>query len=409
MKIRDGYKLTEVGVIPIEWGFSPLGDVAFVNKSSLGSLTDPAMVIDYIDIESVKTGKIEKFATMTFASAPSRARRIVSESDILLSTVRPYLRAIAFVDITTPHMTVCSTGFATISSYGLVPRYAYQFILSDIFIKQLEEKMVGSNYPAVNSSDVSNAVIAIPPLPEQQKIADILSTVDEHIGETEELIEKTKTLKQGMMQRLLTKGIGHTEFKETEIGRIPATWRIGCMGESIKLLSGYPFSSEYFNDAEEGIRIVRIRDINNPSTATYFSGTFDENFLLSDGDCIIGMDGDFNICKWQGGPALLNQRLCKVIEIPSGPTVDFVYHVMGKILSGIQAQTAATTVKHLSVKDINKALFPLPPLSEQRIIADILTTVDSQIDVYQTKLDAINRLKSGLMQQLLTGRIRVKV
>ena len=67
----------------------------------------------------------------------------------------------------------------------------------------------------------SNLPIPLPPLSEQQKIADILTTVDDHISETEALIEKTKVLKQGLMQQLLTKGIGHTEFKDTEIGRIP--------------------------------------------------------------------------------------------------------------------------------------------------------------------------------------------
>jgi len=254
-----------------------------------------------------------------------------------------------------------------------------------------------------------NISVAIPPLPEQCAIADILSTVDERIDQTEALIEKTQLLKRGLMQRLLTRGIGHTEFKTTVHGEIPVEWEVVKLGEILTILSGCPFASEYFNEENKGIRLVRIRDVNSGTSNTFYDGPYEEQYVLENGDFIIGMDGDFKILRWKSGPAVLNQRLCKISEKTGKTSLEYIFHCMNPILQNIHDQTAATTVKHLSTKDIIKADIYLPPLFEQRVIADILTSVDDLIDDYQAELAHLNFLKKGLMQQLLTGRTRVPI
>src|SRR5699024_990192 len=104
--------------------------------------------------------------------------------------------------------------------------------------------MTGSNYPAVKVNNLKHYTFSLPPLMEQQKIAAILSSVDEAIEKTEQIIEQTERVKKGLMQELLTKGIGHTEFQDSTIGKIPKEWSIKSLSEVLKVQGGYALKSK---------------------------------------------------------------------------------------------------------------------------------------------------------------------
>lgn len=198
------YRDTEIGRIPKGWEVKRLVEVSDINPESLSSKTDPNSVLKYIDIESVTTGKINGTKEFCFAEAPSRARRIVVYNDVIISTVRPYLKAFAIVKTDEDNM-ICSTGFAVIRAINNNnPEFLFQYTLSDCFINQLSNKMVGSNYPAVNASDVKESLIAVPPINEQKRIAQVLSEFDIQINELEDKKEKLCILKSGLMDKLLT-------------------------------------------------------------------------------------------------------------------------------------------------------------------------------------------------------------
>ncbi|WP_376751755.1 restriction endonuclease subunit S [Stutzerimonas nitrititolerans] len=143
------------------------------------------------------------------------------------------------------------------------------------------------------------------------------------------------------------------------------------------ILSGFAFKSENFNDRGEGLPLVRIRDVVPGVSDTYYSGEYSSEFLLSDGDLLIGMDGDFNRARWSGGRALLNQRVCKITAKCESLDQGYLYHFLPKALDKIHAETPAVTVKHLSVKGIRAIEIPLPPLPEQKRIAAILDKADT--------------------------------
>jgi len=145
----------------------------------------------------------------------------------------------------------------------------------------------------------------------------------------------------------------------------------------VDILSGFAFKSENFNDRGEGLPLVRIRDVVPGVSDTYYSGEYSSEFLLSDGDLLIGMDGDFNRARWNGGQALLNQRVCKVTAKGESLDQGYLYHFLPKALDKIHAETPAVTVKHLSVKGIRAIEIPLPPLPEQKRIAAILDKADA--------------------------------
>ncbi|MDO9268331.1 MAG: restriction endonuclease subunit S [Methylobacter sp.] len=154
------------------------------------------------------------------------------------------------------------------------------------------------------------------------------------------------------------------------------SWPVADLGSHVEILSGFAFKSDLFNN-KDGLPLVRIRDVVGGISNTYYSGEHSEDYVINNGDLLIGMDGDFNREKWQGGKALLNQRVCKIAADQKTLSQEYLYHFLPKQLKSINESTPAVTVKHLSVKDIKNIKIPLPPLPEQQRIAAILDKADS--------------------------------
>lgn len=148
-------------------------------------------------------------------------------------------------------------------------------------------------------------------------------------------------------------------------------WPMVRLGDVCEILNGFAFSSKKFG-AEGDMPIIRIRDVVSGTTSTYYSGDWDEKYLIQAGEILVGMDGDFNYARWNSAPALLNQRVCKVSADEQHITDAYLFHVLQFPLRDIWEKTAFVTVKHLSAKRLAEALIPLPPLEEQRRIAAIL-------------------------------------
>lgn len=164
--------------------------------------------------------------------------------------------------------------------------------------------------------------------------------------------------------------------------------------EILSLDFGFAFDSKKFNETGSGLPLARIRDVVRGKTLTYYDGPYDEKHLISNGDYLIGMDGEFNIAKWNGGKALLNQRVCRLGEASSQAHLPYVARYLESALKEVEARTPFVTVKHLSARALRDMRVPLPPLSEQRRIASILDKVDA-IRIKRRKaimhLDAISQ------------------
>lgn len=177
-----------LGEIPEHWEVKKLKYISTVNDESLSENYSEDFEINYIDIGSVTTGSINKYENMMYSTAPSRAKRIVKNGDILVSTVRTYLKAIAPISLKEDNFIV-STGFAVIRSKNkIISDFMKYGLLSNYFIDLVEASSVGISYPAINASDLITFKIAIPPLQEQQQIANYL---DEKTSKIDILIEKS--------------------------------------------------------------------------------------------------------------------------------------------------------------------------------------------------------------------------
>jgi type I restriction enzyme, S subunit len=143
-----------------------------------------------------------------------------------------------------------------------------------------------------------------------------------------------------------------------------------------EILNGYAFEADSFNTESSGLPVVRIRDVVPGRSETFYSGPYPEEYLIGDGDLLVGMDGEFNLGIWQGGQALLNQRVCKVTA--KGSLIDghFLKHRLSILLKDVEANTPYVTVKHLSSEKLKREVIDLPPLPEQQRIAAILEAAD---------------------------------
>lgn len=148
------------------------------------------------------------------------------------------------------------------------------------------------------------------------------------------------------------------------------------LGDHAKFLSGFAFKSKLFNGDGEGVPVIRIRDVVRGHSETFYSGEFDSKYLVQPGEFLVGMDGEFNLAKWRAEPALLNQRVCKIAELSDDLDRDYLSRCLRVVLKEIEDETPFVTVKHLSVKKLNEAQIPLPPLDEQKRIAAILDAAD---------------------------------
>jgi len=148
------------------------------------------------------------------------------------------------------------------------------------------------------------------------------------------------------------------------------------LGEHATFFSGFAFEASRFNTEGKGLPVVRIRDVMRGHSETFYDGPFDSRFVVESGDYLIGMDGEFNLARWGGGRALLNQRVAKIASVSPSVDRDFLFRFLVPELKRIEAVTPSVTVKHLSTKVLAQMTIPLPPLDEQRRIVRVLDSAD---------------------------------
>lgn len=153
---------------------------------------------------------------------------------------------------------------------------------------------------------------------------------------------------------------------------------------------GFPFDSAKFSTSE-GMPLIRIRDVVRGYSETFTTEEYKKEYVVNKDDLLIGMDGEFNIAKWGETPALLNQRVCRLIPTPEVDK-NYLFYFMPNALKRIEEKTPFVTVKHLSAKELNKVKVPLPPLEEQRRIAAVLDKVSELIAKRQAQLDKLDLL-----------------
>ncbi len=277
----------------------------------------------------------------------------------------------------------------------------------------------GTTVKMLDMKDIGRISFAIPPLPEQKKIASILTSVDEVIENTQKQIAKLQDLKKATMNELLTKGIGHTEFKDSELGRIPKSWRVLELNECVDRIVDCEHktapeveNSNYFVVSTNAVRDGQLieSDLYNTSEDAYTQWT--TRAIPSAGDVMFTREAPAgeSCCVPKNKNVCLGQRMVLLkpnIKILDGEFLNYFF-CSERGRNSVYQMSLGTTVSRINMADISKLYIPLPTLSEQSHVARIINEVDIKITMNKSKKEKFGFLKKSLMQDLLTGKVRVE-
>ncbi|WP_291063171.1 MULTISPECIES: restriction endonuclease subunit S [unclassified Empedobacter] len=392
--VKQGYKQTEIGVIPEVWDYGVFSNFVKLRHGfqflehhfsssgvpviKIGTLKDSGG-IDVNKFTFVSEDIFEKFKSIQ-----------LFKGDVVMALTGATLGKVSKVDYNERCLQNYRVGLFN-GKEGVDNNFIYHILQSFLVQKTVKELVNSGAQPNLGKADFDKIIIPLPPLAEQEAIAKALSDADAWIESLEQLIAKKRLIKQGAMQTLLTP---------------QEDWEVKKLGDYVKFQTGFPFSSEFFNTKMIGERLIKNRDLRSDDSIFYYSGEFKKDFIVNNEDLLIGMDGDFEPVLWKKGKALLNQRVGRVLKLKEISIQYLAYSLIDK-LKEIEESTGSTTVKHLSHSDIENLEYKIPSLSEQERIATILSDMDAEIEALEQKLAKAKQIKQGLMQKLLTGRIRL--
>lgn len=382
-RVPPGYKQTDVGVIPEDWEVAAVGDVATFMSGALISTASLHRRSSEFPVPVFGGNGIAGYTSGALVLAPT----------VVIGRVGQKCGSV-----------YRTNGPAWITDNALYPRRIHRPIEIDFLALALEAARLNevrnrNDLPLITQSILRDVLIALPPeTSEQRAIAAALLDVDALISSLDRLISKKRAVKTAAMQQLLT--------GKQRLPGFSGEWETVRIGAYLRFQVGAPFSSSYFNQSEEGIRLVKNRDLKADDQVFFYNGPFGNEFVVRDGDVLIGMDGDFIPCLWRKGPALLNQRVGRILPTSQiSPT--FAYYALEGPLRDIEEKTSSTTVKHLSHGDVANIEMSLPLFAEQTAIAGVLSDMDAEIGALEARREKTRRVKQGMMQELLTGRTRL--
>ncbi len=283
------------------------------------------------------------------------------------------------------------------------------------FVENLSQRSGGQT--GVDLEKLREYPFPLPPLEEQRKIVQILKTVDDKIEVIKHQIIETQELKKGLMQLLLTKGIGHTEFKDSSLGMIPESWKVEKLGKVAKSFAGGTPKRGVNGYYGGSIPWIKSGEVNNNSIKgaeehiTELALKESSAKLIEANSILIAMygatAGKIGMLKVS---ACSNQAVLAVSSKTSGIITNlFLYHYLKKSTVELLNLCQGSGQPNLSKGIVDNLQIPLPQIPEQQKISQILNSVDDKLEVLLEKKTYYQELKQGLMQQLLKGKIRVQV
>lgn len=396
-EISVGYKQTEIGVIPEDWDVKKIEDITSIDPDNLGSNTNPNYSFKYIALEDVNVGILKNYSEKVFCTAPSRARRKIKKGDVLFGTVRPNLKSHLFFNEDGGNW-ICSTGFAVVRCREDVssPIYIFEHFLAHTINHQIDALLTGSNYPAVNSREVKNLMIQVPGYLEQSIIATVLSDTEKLIEKLEKLIEKKKNIRLGAMQELLT--------GKRRLPGFSGEWWIKTIEETTECLDNLrvPLNENQRSKMQGDIPYCGANGVLD----------YVNNYVIDDDIILIAEDGGYfdeysyrPIAYRMIGKCWVNNH-AHILKAKNSYAQGFIYYSL--VHKNILKFLASGTRAKLNKSEMYKIEIDIAPTkSEQSAIATVLSNMDVEIQKLKSQFAKYKNLKQGMMQKLLTGKIRL--
>lgn len=413
-----------IGEIPTEWSVGRIKYISTYNDESLKESEDPDKEIEYVEIGSVSLEKgVATTEKLLFKNAPSRARRIARKGDIIVSTVRTYLKAIARIK---SEKYVVSTGFCVIRPKEIIDNsYLEYFCKSDLFADRVTAYSVGISYPAINASTLVDFHVICPPIQEQKRIAAFLDKktgqVDTLIANVQAQIEKLKAYKQSAITEIVTKGLDPSvPMKDSGvewIGEIPEHWGI------TRIKNMFELRNERNDEADltkvnlislyTDLGVVQHSDLT--ATTGNRAVTAEGYKIVRKNDIVVNI-----ILCWMGavGMSQYDGVTSPAYDIyrPLKDTNSEYYHYLfrtnrfngecyryGRGIMMMRWRTYSTEFRAINI--------PCPPAEEQKKIVAHLNEkcnkIDQLIAIKQAKIEKLEQYKRSLIYEYVTGKREV--
>ncbi|KQN96205.1 restriction endonuclease subunit S [Paenibacillus sp. Leaf72] len=365
----------------------------------------------YIDLDAVTAGKLTKDVIVSRTEAPSRAQRLLKVNDILFQTVRPYQQNNYFFSKERELRTVASTGYAQIRTENN-PMYIYYSLHQDEFVREVNNRTTGSNYPAINPTELGKCCIYYEPdHKKQDKIAAVLTAADEAIAASRALVEKYAAVKQGLMQDLLSGRVRLSGYK--------GDWELLKIGNLLDFKNGLNKGKEFFG---EGIPIVNYMDVY--SKPGIHAASLEGRVRLSKNEIkrFEVRKGDVFFTRTSESVNEVGYTSVLLDDVEDGVFSGFVLRGRPKndkldihycqfcfttpeirraiIVGATYTTRALTSGTYLSTIPI-----PLPKPDEQRAIAETIMAADERLTAERERLRKLEDIKRGLMNDLLTNKV----
>lgn len=397
-----------IGKIPQHWETKPIKRIVTCNDDSLDEQFDPTSTIRYVDISSVSlTEGIERSEEILFSDAPSRARRKAKEGDVVISTVRTYLKAVA--QVSEQHADcVFSTGFAVLRAKKQVvyPPFLKWLSLNELLIQSIESNSKGLSYPAINATELVDLPSVLPSEEEQKIIAEVLdketTRIDALIAKKTRFIELLKEKRQALITHAVTKGLSpNVQMKDSGvawIGEVPEHWEIGQLKRLLMFYNGKDHK-HVESTQEDGFPV-------------YGSGgqfAYASDYLYDGESVLFGRKGTIN------KPLYLNEKFwtvdtmywTKILSVAHGK---FCFYVSKNI--PFEYYATNTALPSMTQSELGSHAIAIPPRHEQVSIANTLdnqtSKIDSLIKKSQASIDLLKERRSAFITAAVTGQIDLR-
>jgi len=418
----DGYKETEIGLLPEDWDLIRLGDAVGLRRESIHPSDARGML--YVGLEHIDSG-IPKLTRWGSSNEVKSAKKIFYPGDILYGKLRPYLDKAVIVH----WKGICSTDILPLEPReNIASEFLVYLLHEERFVKHAVSTTSGTNHPRTSWSSLARFLTPLPPFSEQRKIAHVLSTIQRAVEQQDKIIAAARELKKSLMRHLFTYGpvpvdqVDRVPLKETEIGLMTEYWEVVRLGDCLSIIRNGITKKQ--NKEGRGYPVTRIETIGDEKINALKIGWVDqlsekerEKFQIRKNDILFShINSELHLGKaaiYKGQPSVLfhgmNLLLIRTNKEILNP--DFLFHLFKYYRTqGTFVGIASRAVNQSSINQgkMKALLIPLPPLSEQRQIARILSTVDKKIEVEEKRKASLQSLFQTMLHLLMTGRVRVK-
>lgn len=397
---------------PKEWRVSKLSDLGF-SYSGLKSKSKKdfdedgnALFVTYRNIN--KNYFVDKQDLAPVHVRSNENQDSVEKGDVLFTVSSETPEEVAFSsvmkdEIENLYLNSFSFGYRFNDSNKTFPDFYAYYFRNGYFRKTVFPLAQGSTRYNISRNELLKLEVPIPTIKEQQKIAAILSAVDKAIEKTEQIIEQTRIVKKGLMQQLLSKGIGHKNYKESVVGRIPESWKVLELSEVVEILDGQ----------RKPIKKADRELIDGDIPYYGASGIIDwvNDFIFNEPLILLAEDGEnlksrnLPIAFKIEGKSWVNNH-AHVLR-PTKININFLEYYLESL--DYEKYISGSAQPKLNQQAIRKIKVVCPDGAEQEKISNILTNIDDKIKKEKKAVEQLTKTKQGLMQQLLIGKVRVTI